>query len=178
MCFWKEAGGLGRGAEMPPRFPLHLGQPPGTPSVGGWPVSQNLQGGGAPLCPCPVLPRYKICLAGECGETPAARHAGGLSLQWGQWARSRCQADKTLCGSVDKSHTTALGRMRAFQMVSNILSDFSLEPESSWLIAGEDGVLEGGEIQAHVSLSPGGRTARTWADLSLGCTGSGDTWVC
>ena len=28
-------------------------------------------------------------------------------------------------------------------MVSKILSDFSVEPESSWLIAGEDGVLEG-----------------------------------
>lgn len=55
LCFWREAGGLARGWETLPHFPLHPEQPSGTPSVGGRPVSQNLQGGGTPVLPllCP-----------------------------------------------------------------------------------------------------------------------------
>ena len=67
----------GRVTETPPSSPLRSGQPPGTPSVGGRPVSQNLQGGGAPLgtagtrCPCAVLPHRERCLARDMWGDPS-----------------------------------------------------------------------------------------------------------
>lgn len=146
LCFWREAGGLARGSETPPCFPLHPEQPSGTPSVGGRPVSQNLQGGGAPvlplLCPSPPQKMPSGRWLGGMWRDPSCPPGRGLTVGTGDKIQVPSQQNRVWsCGQ--KSHTTALGRTRAFQMVLKIWSDFYLEPESFWLVAGEDGVLDG-----------------------------------
>ena len=97
-------------------------------------------------CPCSVLPRRKRCPAGSSGGTwrdPSCPPGRGLTVGTGDKIQVPSQQNPLWGCGQKKSHTTALGRTRAFQMVLKIWSDFCLEPESSWLVAGEAGVLVG-----------------------------------
>ena len=94
------------------------------------------------------FPIGKGAWPGICGETPAARQAGWLSLQWGQeralFRRNhqahtglRCQADETLHGSVARVPSLRWRERGLFSWFLNLVllsSDFSLESEGSWLI--------------------------------------------
>ena len=94
------------------------------------------------LCPSPPQKMPSGRWLGGMWRDPSCPPGRGLTVGTGDKIQVPSQQNRVWsCGQ--KSHTTALGRTRAFQMVLKIWSDFYLEPESFWLVAGEDGVLDG-----------------------------------
>ena len=101
-------------------------------------------------CPClalalsfPAAKDAQRAAVGGMWRDPSCPPGRGLTVGTGDKIQVPSQQNPLWGCGQKKSHTTALGRTRAFQMVLKIWSDFCLEPESSWLVAGEDGVLVG-----------------------------------